>query len=152
VKIFYSEEVHLINPPSKSIATALLELFGGTWPVRLPQNRTARQHRRPRQILPSNSWTCSSIATRGIVHSFEQTNLPLLHRRIESMADPDPPEPATLESLQALHADLLALSESRLLNIERLGNQLDAHIKDFRALLDKKPRSDQSRQTLGAGT
>ena len=68
------------------------------------------------------------------------------------MADPDSAIPATLESLQALHADLLALSESRLLNIERLGNQLDAHIKDFRALLDKKPRSDQSRQTLGTGT
>lgn len=60
-------------------------------------------------------------------------------------------EPTSLESIQALHADLLALSESRLLHIERLGNQLEAHIKDFRDLLDKKPRKDQSRQKLATG-
>lgn len=57
----------------------------------------------------------------------------------------------SLESLQALYADLLALSESRLSSIERLGAQLDAHIKDFKNLLDKKPRSDQSRQSLATG-
>lgn len=56
-----------------------------------------------------------------------------------------------LESLQALHADLLALSESRLLNVERLGIQLQAHIADFRALLDKKARSEQSRKVLETG-
>jgi nuclear pore complex protein Nup205 len=61
------------------------------------------------------------------------------------------PLPASLEDIQALHADLLALSESRLLNIERLGNQLDATLKDFRALLDKNPRNDKSRETLGKG-
>lgn len=64
---------------------------------------------------------------------------------------PKEPSPTSLESLQALHADLLALSESRLLNIERLGIQLEAHIRDFRALLDKKPRNDKSRETLGKG-
>lgn len=58
----------------------------------------------------------------------------------------------SLESLQALHADLLALSESRLLNVERLGIQLEAHIQDFRALLDKKARSEQSRKSLETGT
>ncbi|KAL2075236.1 hypothetical protein VTL71DRAFT_179 [Oculimacula yallundae] len=57
----------------------------------------------------------------------------------------------SLESLQALYADLLALSESRLSSIERLGAQLDAHIRDFKNLLDKKPRSDQSRQSLATG-
>lgn len=58
---------------------------------------------------------------------------------------------ASLESIQAVHADLLALSDSRLLNIERLGDQLIAHIIEFRGLLDKKSRSDQSRQKLGTG-
>ena len=56
-----------------------------------------------------------------------------------------------LESLQALHADLLALSESRLSNVERLGIQLEAHIQDFKALLDKKGRNDQSRKSLATG-
>lgn len=57
----------------------------------------------------------------------------------------------SLESLQALKEDLYALSEARLSSIERLGAQLDAHIKDFRKLLDKKPRNDQSRQSLATG-
>ena len=57
----------------------------------------------------------------------------------------------SLESLQALHSDLLALSESRLSNVERLGIQLEAHIQDFRALLDKKARSEQSRKSLETG-
>ncbi|KAI9052231.1 hypothetical protein LZ554_003588 [Drepanopeziza brunnea f. sp. 'monogermtubi'] len=60
-------------------------------------------------------------------------------------------EVSSLESLQALYADLLALSESRLSSIERLGAQLDAHIRDFKNLLDKKPRSEQSRQSLATG-
>lgn len=59
---------------------------------------------------------------------------------------------ASLESIQAVHADLLALSDSRLLNIERLGDQLIAHVKEFRGLLDKRARNDQSRQKLGTGT
>jgi len=58
----------------------------------------------------------------------------------------------SLESLEALHADLLALSESRLLNVERLGIQLEIHIQDFRALLDKKARNEQSRKSLETGT
>lgn len=57
----------------------------------------------------------------------------------------------SLESLQALNADLLALSESRLSNVERLGIQLQAHIEDFRALLDKTARSEQSRKSLETG-
>jgi nuclear pore complex protein Nup205 len=57
----------------------------------------------------------------------------------------------SLESLQALHTDLVALTESRLLNVERLGMQLEAHIQDFRALLDRKFRNEQSRQKLATG-
>ncbi|KAE8442005.1 hypothetical protein EG329_003941 [Mollisiaceae sp. DMI_Dod_QoI] len=62
------------------------------------------------------------------------------------MADPN-----SLESLQALYADLLALSEARLTSLERLGIQLDAHVKDFQNLLDKKVRNEESRQTLATG-
>jgi nuclear pore complex protein Nup205 len=51
----------------------------------------------------------------------------------------------SLESTQELHTDLLALSESRISNIERLELQLRAHAKDFRALLDKKARNTASR-------
>ncbi|OWP07075.1 hypothetical protein B2J93_6655 [Marssonina coronariae] len=60
-------------------------------------------------------------------------------------------EVSSLESLQDLYTDLLALSESRLSSIERLGAELDAHIKDFRNLLDKKPRNEQSRLSLAEG-
>ena len=60
-------------------------------------------------------------------------------------------EPTSLESLQALHADLLALSESRLEHIERLELQLAAHMQEFRGLLDKKPRNEKSRQILATG-
>lgn len=58
----------------------------------------------------------------------------------------------SLESLQALYSDLLALSESRLSSLERLGAQLDAHVKDFQNLLDKNARNEQSRQSLSKGT
>ncbi|KUJ09923.1 uncharacterized protein LY89DRAFT_689819 [Mollisia scopiformis] len=60
-------------------------------------------------------------------------------------------DPTNLESLQALYADLLALSEARLTSLERLETQLDAHVKDFQNLLDKKARNEQSRQTLATG-
>ena len=56
-----------------------------------------------------------------------------------------------LEGLQALYTDLLALSEARLSSIDRLGAQLDAHIQEFRGLLDKKARNEQSRQKLASG-
>jgi nuclear pore complex protein Nup205 len=55
------------------------------------------------------------------------------------------------ESLHALHADLLALSESRLSSVDRLETQLGAHIQDLKALLDKNTRKEQSRQKLATG-
>jgi hypothetical protein len=57
----------------------------------------------------------------------------------------------SLETLQALYTDLLALSEKRLSSIERLGAEIDAHLRDFRNLLDKKHRNEQSRQSLATG-
>lgn len=56
-----------------------------------------------------------------------------------------------LESLQVLHSDLLALSESRLYNVERLWSQLEARITDFRRLLEKSHRKEQSRNALSSG-
>ena len=57
-----------------------------------------------------------------------------------------------LQGLELLHRDLLAQAELRLPNIERLWNQLEARIEEFRCLLDKAPRNEQSRKTLESGT
>ena len=56
-----------------------------------------------------------------------------------------------MESLETLFLDLRALSESRLSNVERLEAQLNAHIEDFKKLLDKKPRNEESRKSLATG-
>lgn len=56
-----------------------------------------------------------------------------------------------LERLETLHRDLLALAELRLLNVERLWIQLEARIADFRRLLDKTSRNEQSRKALATG-
>ncbi|KAH8801581.1 nucleoporin Nup186/Nup192/Nup205 [Xylogone sp. PMI_703] len=55
------------------------------------------------------------------------------------------------ESLQLLHADLVALSESELPNLERLLAELEARIEEFRGLLDKSSRNEQSRKSLTSG-
>jgi hypothetical protein len=57
-----------------------------------------------------------------------------------------------LERLESLHRDILALSQYRLSNVERLWVQLEAHIGEFRHLLEKKTRSEQSRKSLATGT
>lgn len=105
--------------------------------IQLQHDRAHHQHAPSSQQPSSYPSACS-------------TNLQFcccaLRWRLETMT-----EPTSLESLQALHADLLAFSEERLFHVERLEIQLDAHIKDFRGLLDKKPRNEQSRQKLSAG-
>ena len=57
----------------------------------------------------------------------------------------------SLEALQGLHRDLLALSENRLNAIERLLGELETRIDEFRNLLNKKSKSDLSRQKLSKG-
>ena len=57
-----------------------------------------------------------------------------------------------LERLESLHRDLLSLSQLRLSNVERLWVQLEAHIGEFRRLLEKVPRNEQSRKSLATGT
>jgi nuclear pore complex protein Nup205 len=61
------------------------------------------------------------------------------------------PELGGLERLESLHRDLLSLSQLRLSNVERLWVQLEAHIGEFRHLLEKAPRNEQSRKSLTAG-
>lgn len=56
-----------------------------------------------------------------------------------------------LESLQVLHSDLIALSESRLVTVERLWSQLESRIVEFRNLLDKSQPKEQSRSKLSSG-
>lgn len=56
-----------------------------------------------------------------------------------------------LEELELLHRDLLAQAELRLPNIDRLWNQLEVRIDEFRRLLDKPPRNEQSRNSLSSG-
>ncbi|KAL4802066.1 nucleoporin Nup186/Nup192/Nup205 [Aspergillus unguis] len=56
-----------------------------------------------------------------------------------------------LAGLRALYQDLCALSDSSLVNIDRLRVELEAHIKDFRTLLDKPKKSNASRQQVLSG-
>ena len=59
---------------------------------------------------------------------------------------------SSLNEIQALHSDLLALSNSRLSNLDRLAIELEAHITAFRNLLNQKNRNEQSRQSITNGT
>lgn len=55
----------------------------------------------------------------------------------------------SLESLKALHTELIALSEGKL---DRLSSQIDAHVETFRSLLDKRVRNEESRRSLATGS
>ena len=59
----------------------------------------------------------------------------------------------SLESFQALYIDLEAISGPRLSDplLERVGIQVDELLDGFKALLDKKVRNEQSRQSLATG-
>ncbi|KFY70946.1 hypothetical protein V499_08837 [Pseudogymnoascus sp. VKM F-103] len=56
-----------------------------------------------------------------------------------------------LEGLELLHRDLVAQAEQRLPNIDRLWVQLETRLDEFRRLLDKAPRNEQSRKSLDSG-
>lgn len=60
-------------------------------------------------------------------------------------------EPGSLEALNLLQSDLLALSQSRLQSIDNIRIQLEHHIQEFSKLLDKPPRRNESRQKLSTG-
>ncbi|KAL4778274.1 nucleoporin Nup186/Nup192/Nup205 [Aspergillus varians] len=57
----------------------------------------------------------------------------------------------SLVGLRGLYQDLSALSDSSLVNIDRLRVELETHIHAFRTLLDKPTKSNASRQTVLSG-
>lgn len=58
----------------------------------------------------------------------------------------------SLERLQGLHADLIAISQKTLVNIDRLWHDLEASIEDFRSLLDKTQASADEAKAFREGT
>ncbi|CAK7214180.1 hypothetical protein SBRCBS47491_002061 [Sporothrix bragantina] len=58
---------------------------------------------------------------------------------------------STLEALQALHRELVAVSEHRYENLEALDTGLQDHAAAFRNLIDKKPRKPESRKAVESG-
>ncbi|KAI1907363.1 hypothetical protein LOZ64_005925 [Ophidiomyces ophidiicola] len=61
--------------------------------------------------------------------------------------DSDP----VLDGLRGLYQDLSALSRNSLPNIERLALELEATVGDFRKLLDKRSKKNESRQAVLSG-
>ena len=60
-------------------------------------------------------------------------------------------EEDSLAALQGLHRDLCALIDLKLPVLDRLVGNLEAHLDELKALLDKKPKNDASRRALGSG-
>jgi nuclear pore complex protein Nup205 len=57
----------------------------------------------------------------------------------------------SLARLQGLHTDLIAFSEQRLANIDRLLQELEATVEDFRQLLDTPAPSTKDRDAYNSG-
>lgn len=57
----------------------------------------------------------------------------------------------SLEALQSLHQDLLVFTEARLPVLDRLVAELEERLEDFRQLLAKPPKSDESRRKVQSG-
>jgi hypothetical protein len=83
---------------------------------------------------------------------FGTGTLDLSPRRLTSNHSANMDQDDSLTRLQGLQADLVAFSESRLLNVDRLWTELEDSIADFRKLLDRQNKNDRSRQALKAGT
>lgn len=58
----------------------------------------------------------------------------------------------SLESLQTLQRDLAASINGRIENVDRLATELEAHIADFRSLLDRNRCNEKSRTLLTQST
>lgn len=54
----------------------------------------------------------------------------------------------SLERLQGLHADLITFRETRLANVERLWQELQDSVQEFRSLLGKPQASAASREAF----
>ncbi|CAN8096727.1 unnamed protein product [Discula destructiva] len=60
-------------------------------------------------------------------------------------------ESSPLEALEALHRELVAVCEHRFESLHVLEQELDAHAQAFKKLLDKPPRSENSRNAVKTG-
>lgn len=58
---------------------------------------------------------------------------------------------STLEALQALHRELVAVSEHRYDGLEALDAGLQDHALMFKKLIDKRPRKAESRKAVELG-
>ena len=61
-------------------------------------------------------------------------------------------DPGDQAGLRALHADLIAVSNAQLAHVDRLWEELQTRIEEFRTLLNRPPKSDESRKQLRTGT
>lgn len=61
-------------------------------------------------------------------------------------------EVTALDGLQALHRELVAACEHRFESLHQLEQELDAHAEAFKKLLDKRPRSNASRDAVKTGS
>ena len=59
--------------------------------------------------------------------------------------------PNSLESFQALYADLVDLSDAKLSDLNRLLLQIESSIPAFTNVLDKRTRNEESRKSLATG-
>lgn len=57
----------------------------------------------------------------------------------------------SLGGLRGLYQDLSGITESSIVNVDRLCVELESHLKDFRALLDKPSKNDNSRRAVLTG-
>lgn len=57
----------------------------------------------------------------------------------------------SLGGLRGLYQDLSAISDSPMVNVERLCLELEMHIEDFRKLLTKASKNDTSRKSVLSG-
>jgi nuclear pore complex protein Nup205 len=60
-------------------------------------------------------------------------------------------EDDSLRALQGIHRDLCALIDLKLPVLDRLVVNLESRLDEFKALLDRKPKTDASRKALLAG-
>lgn len=54
-------------------------------------------------------------------------------------------------SLRGLHQDLLALERAQSISNERLWEDLDSRVDDFKKLLDRSPKNETSRNAILSG-
>lgn len=60
-------------------------------------------------------------------------------------------EVTALDGLEALHRELVAACEHRFESLHLLEQELDAHAEAFKKLLDRRPRSNASRDAVKTG-